>query len=733
MQRSNVAARAGRWSAQHRKAAILGWLAFVVAAVVLGGMVGTKHISQDNNGVGESGRAQQVLHDRFPQPTNEQVLVQSSTLTARDPAFRAAVHDVIGRLSAVRTVENIRSPLIAANRGEVSRDGHSVLVGFQITGKSTKADKRVGASLAATAAAQRAHPNLRIEQAGEASSTKALNASFNNDFAKSRTLSIPITLIILIVAFGALVAASIPVLLAATGVAATLGLVALVSQIAAVDQVVAETVLLIGMAVGIDYSLFYMRREREERAAGLDEQAALQAAAATSGRSVLVSGLTVMAAMAGMYLAGNKTFSSMATGTIMVVAVAVLGSLTVLPALLSKLGDRVMKGRVPIVARRRESGAEPRLWGAVVDRVLRRPLASVIVVAGLVIALAIPAFGLHTSVPGLQGLPDGLPIVKTLNRIEVAFPGGPIPAYVVIQSRDVTSQRVQAAIANLEQRALATGQIHQPFQVQVNSRHDLAVVSMPLSGKGTDAASYRALDTLRTDVIPATVGSTPGVRAAVTGMTAQSMDFNDSMKSHAPIVFAFVLTMAFLLLLVTFRSIVLPVTAIVLNLLSVGAAYGVLVLVFQHTWAQGMLGFKSTGAITSWLPLFLFVILFGLSMDYHVFIISRIREAYDKGMRTDDAIAHGIKSTAGPVTSAAIVMVAVFAIFASLGALEFKQLGVGLAVAILLDATLIRAVLLPATMKLLGDANWYLPRRLHWLPRVEHEPARAPAHEPARA
>jgi RND superfamily putative drug exporter len=602
-----------------------------------------------------------------------------------------------------------------------------VLVGFQITGKSTNADKRVGASLAATAAAQRAHPNLRIEQAGEASSTKALNASFNNDFAKSRTLSIPITLIILIVAFGALVAASIPVLLAATGVAATLGLVALVSQIAAVDQVVAETVLLIGMAVGIDYSLFYMRREREERAAGRDEQAALQAAAATSGRSVLVSGLTVMAAMAGMYLAGNKTFSSMATGTIMVVAVAVLGSLTVLPALLSKLGDRVMKGRVPIVARRRESGADPRLWGAVVDRVLRRPLASVIVVAGLVIALAIPAFGLHTSVPGLQGLPDGLPIVKTLNRIEVAFPGGPIPAYVVIQSRDVTSQRVQAAIANLEQRALATGQIHQPFQVQVNSRHDLAVVSMPLSGKGTDAASYRALDTLRTDVIPATVGSTPGVRAAVTGMTAQSKDFNDSMKSHAPIVFAFVLTMAFLLLLVTFRSIVLPLTAIVLNLLSVGAAYGILALVFQHTWAQGLLGFKSTGAITSWLPLFLFVILFGLSMDYHVFIISRIREAYDKGMRTDDAIAHGIKSTAGPVTSAAIVMVAVFAIFASLGALEFKQLGVGLAAAILLDATLIRAVLLPATMKLLGDANWYLPKRLHWLPRVAHEPAPEPA------
>ena len=502
MQRTNVAGRAGRWSSQHRRAAILGWLAFVVLAVFVGGAVGTKHIPQDNDGVGESGRAQQVLHDEFPQPANEQVLIQSGALTTRDPAFRAAIRDVTGRLSALGTVQNVRSPLLAVNHGEVSRDGHSVLVAFQISGNASNADKRVAASLAVTAAAQRAHPNMRIEQAGDASSTKALNKSFSDDFAKARTLSLPITLLILVVAFGALLAAGIPVLLAGTGVAATLGLIALVSQIAAVDQVVSETVLLIGMAVGVDYSLFYMRREREERAAGRDEQAALEAAASTSGRSVLVSGLTVMAAMAGMYLAGNKTFASMATGTIIVVAVAVLGSLTVLPALLSKLGDRVMSVRVPIVARRRESGVESRVWSAVVDRVLRRPLASVLVSGGLVVALAIPAFGLHTSLPGLQGLPSGLPIVKTLNRIEAAFPGGPLPAYVVIQGDNVTSPQVQTAINDLEQKALATGQIHQPFKVQVNDRHDVAVVSMPLSGKGTDAASDRALDTLRQQVIP---------------------------------------------------------------------------------------------------------------------------------------------------------------------------------------------------------------------------------------
>jgi uncharacterized membrane protein YdfJ with MMPL/SSD domain len=433
----------------------------------------------------------------------------------------------------------------------------------------------------------------------------------------------------------------------------------------------------------------------------------------------------VMASMAGMYLAGDKTFASMATGTILVVAVAVLGSLTVLPALLSKLGDKVMKGGVPFVAKRRERGGEARIWGAIVDRVLRHPGIAAVTAGGIVVALAIPAIGLHTSNPGLQGLPKGLPIVQTLDRMQAAFPGGAQPAHVVVQARDVRAPRVQAAIHQLESRALATGQMHQPFDVQVSRDHTVADVSIPLSGQGTDSTSNRALDTLRGEVIPATVGAVPGVKALVTGETAGAKDFNDSMKSHLPLVFGFVLTMTFLLLLVTFRSIVIPLTAIVLNMLSVGAAYGVLALVFQHSWAEGLLGFKSTGAITSWLPLFLFVILFGLSMDYHVFILSRVKEAHDKGMRTSDAIAHAIKSTAGPVTSAAVVMVAVFAIFASLGALEFKQLGVGLAAAILIDATLIRAVLLPAVMKLLGDANWYLPKRLSWLPRLEHEPARA--------
>ncbi|MGI9098469.1 MAG: MMPL family transporter [Solirubrobacteraceae bacterium] len=465
-----------------------------------------------------------------------------------------------------------------------------------------------------------------------------------------------------------------------------------------------------------------MRREREERAAGRSAEAALEAAAATSGRAVLISGFTVMVAMAGMYFTGSSTFSSFATGTIIVVAVAMIGSITVLPALLSKLGDRVDKARVPFLHRLRSSNGESRVWGAILDRVLARPKISVAVATGLLLVLAFPAFSLKTGVPGTDTLPRDLPVMQTFDRIEAAFPGGPLPAVVAIQADDVTAPAVRTAIADLRRDALATGEMKQPVQVDVSPDRRVARVLLPLAGDGSDARSERALTTLRTDLIPSTLGRVGGVEASVSGQTAQSRDFNDLMKGHAPIVFAFVLTMAFLLLLVTFRSLVIPIKAIVLNLLSVGAAYGVLVWVFQDGHGEQLLGFESTGAITSWLPLFLFVILFGLSMDYHVFILSRIREAFDRGMRTEDAVAHGIKSTAGVVTSAAIVMVAVFAIFATLTAVEFKQMGVGLAVAVLLDATIVRAVLLPAMMKLLGDWNWYLPRRLQRLPRVIREP-----------
>jgi RND superfamily putative drug exporter len=396
------------------------------------------------------------------------------------------------------------------------------------------------------------------------------------------------------------------------------------------------------------------------------------------------------------------------------------------PAILSKLGDRVEKGRIPLLHRLRSNG-ESRVWSAILDRVLRRPALSAGLALAVLLTLSLPALGLKMGVPGADSLPRSLPVMQTYDRIQAAFPGGPLPAIVAVQADDVRSPQVKAAISQLTHRALATGDVRQPIQIDVAPDNHLARVSLPLAGNGTNARSQEALTSLRDDLLPATVGRIDGASYAVTGTTAQNRDFNDLMASHVPIVMAFVLSMAFLLLLVTFRSIVIPIKAIVLNLLSVGAAYGILVFLFQDGHGEKLLGFQSTGTITSWLPLFLFVVLFGLSMDYHVFILSRVREAFDRGMRTDQAVAHGIKQTAGVVTSAAIVMVAVFGIFATLTAVEFKQMGVGLAAAVLIDATIVRAVLLPATMKLLGDWNWYLPRRLGWLPKIEHERELEPA------
>ena len=367
------------------------------------------------------------------------------------------------------------------------------------------------------------------------------------------------------------------------------------------------------------------------------------------------------------------------------------------------------------------------------SRVLRRPLLSALLSGGALVALTIPVLTLHTQLPSFTDLPKSLPIVATYDRIQAAFPGSSSPAQVVVHARDVSAPQVRRAVSELGKRALATGQMKQPINVEVNPSRTVAIVSIPLVGDGSDSTSVAALQKLRNDLIPATVGALPGVEVATTGETAGTHDFNDQMKSHAPLVFGFVLVLCFLLMLVTFRSIVIPIKTVLLNLLSVGAAYGLLVLVFQHHWAEGLLGFHSNGGIASWLPLFMFVMLFGLSMDYHVFILSRVKELVDGGMPTDEAVATGIRRTAATVTSAAVVMVAVFAIFVTLRTLDIKQMGFGLAAAILIDATIVRGVLLPSLMKLLGDWNWYLPRWLDWLPGGQFAPREKVGARPAAA
>ncbi|MFN8222831.1 MAG: MMPL family transporter [Gaiellales bacterium] len=719
---TNLAARMGRWSATHRKTAIFGWLAFVVAAVVIGSAAGMKTIDDNDSNVGEARRADHIIRDAgfSLDEQSEYVLVQSQRDTIDDPAFRAVVEETVTKLDRFPEVEKLRSPLAVGNEGQIAADRHSALIQFTPKGTYDDGVEYIDKITSTVHGLHAKHDGFVVVEAGSVSTGKALDAMFGSQLARAGLISIPLTLVILLVVFGSLVGASVPLLLALSSVFATISLVALPSHLVPMDESISEVILLIGLAVGVDYSLFYIRRERDERRAGRSESAALEAAAATSGRAVLISGVTVMIAMAGMFFSGDKTFMSFAIGTMMVVAVAMLGSLTVLPAVLSWLGDRVDRVRVPFIGRRSRESGESRLWNAILDRVLRRPLLSAVAAGALLLALAAPALSLHTSISGLDALPKSLQEVKDFDKIEKAFPGGSIPAVVAIAG-DTSDPALRQAIGELRRRALASGQALEPISTEIAPGGKAAKVLIPLVGKGTDSRSNHALGVLREELIPATVGKVPGVEVAVTGDTAASSDWNAAMRRAVPIVFGFVLAFAFLLLLVTFRSVVIPAKAIVMNLLSVGAAYGLLVVVFQWGWGENLLDFQANGGITAWLPMFLFVILFGLSMDYHVFILSRVREYYDRGLDTEQAVAKGIKATAGVVTSAAVVMMLVFSVFATMPIIDMKEMGLGLAAAILIDATIVRAVLLPATMKLLGTWNWYLPSWLEWLPRLELE------------
>ena len=458
--------------------------------------------------------------------------------------------------------------------------------------------------------------------------------------------------------------------------------------------------------------------------AGRSEGAALEAAAATSGRAVLISGITVMIAMAGMFFSGDKTFMSFSVGTMIVVLVAMVGSLTVLPALLGRLGDKIEKGRIPFLHRLKSKNGEGRVWGAILDRVLKRPVVSFVAAASILLALTIPAFQLNTAATTEDDI--SIAEIEPVRKLTDSFPGGNGPAVVAIKADDVRAPAVQDAITQLKTKALASDEMGGPVDIEASRDSTVADDRDPARGQGhrrrLDRRARHAAERLR----PADGREVDGVEYAVGGVTAADKDWSEQMTKTAPLVFGFVLLFAFLVMLLSFRSIAIALKSIVLNLLSVGAAYGVLVATFQWGWGEGLLDFQSNGGITPWLPMFLFVILFGLSMDYHVFILSRIKEGSDRGLSTDESVHHGIKKTAGVVTSASLVMVLVFLVFSTLPLIDMKEMGVGLAAAVLIDATIIRGVLLPASMKLLGEWNWYLPRWLNWLPELKHETEAAP-------
>ena len=701
----------GRWSSRHPWCAIAAWIGFVAIALAAGALTGSRSLA--NGSVGESATGYDLMtaHGVWP-PQVEFGYVHSGSLRANEPTFRSAVADVEARMQAAFTGET---------RVRISADRHSAIV----VDTPVSLPPSLGAARAHVLEAAQAHPRVTIGEAGAFTASDARDRAGNRDLHRAELLSVPVTLLVLLFAFGSFVAALVPVLLALTAVAATFGLLGPISRVFPLDSSVKIVVLLIGMAVGVDYALFYVVRSREERCRGLGSHAALERTARTSGRTVLVSGTTVIVAIAALFVIDSNVFDAIASGTIAVVACAVAGSVTVLPAILELLGTRLDRGRIPFLPHLRTDGSGSPFWSALVERVLRRPVLSVVLATGLLLGLAVPALSLRVSKPGgLTLSSQSSPVFATLDTIQREFRSTAAPAILVAAGPASEQPATLRAIGRLEQLAVVRGIAHPPFTLTPSSDGTAASVELPLTGAGNNTASRQAILFLRRELVPQTLGRLPGVETAVTGVSAEDVDFTQQMKHGLPYVIAFVLSFAFVVLLLAFRSLVVPVKAIVLNLLSVGAAYGVLVLVFQHHWAEGLLGFQSNGTIISWLPLFLFVILFGLSMDYHVFILSRVREGVEHGKRNDAAVRHGISVTAGVVTSAALVMVGVFSLFATISSLELKQTGVGLAAAVLIDASIVRAVLLPASMKLLGNWNWYLPRGLGHPP---HGPPREAA------
>jgi RND superfamily putative drug exporter len=534
-----------------------------------------------------------------------------------------------------------------------------------------------------------------------------VNKQLSNDFGKSEKMSVPVTLIILLVAFGAIVAAGVPVLLALSAVGAAMGLSTLATHLIPSNGSVSEVILLMGMAVGVDYSLFYLKREREERARNRGRIDAIEVAAATSGHSIVVSAMAVIVSMAGLYLADDAIFSSIATGGVIVVAVAMIGSVTVLPALLAKLGRAVDRPKVPFLWRLtavREGG--PRLWPALLRPALRHPGRTLTISVLALLALAAPALGMSLHDSSADDLPRSIPVVQSYERMVHEFPSEGSDYQVVVKGQPAAiAKELPALNSRIAKDPLYTHDKAPTVKTSTDGRVTTIEVATPYNENSKLAV--QGLTKLRSDIIPSTVGSVTGSQYAVGGDVAESQDYAVHQRDKLPLVVGFVLALTFLMMAITFRSIMVALTAIAINLLSAGAAFGILVGVFQHTWAEGLLKFHSNGSIVSWIPLFLFAVLFGLSMDYHVFVVSRIREGVEAGLSTKEAVRRGITRSAGVVTSAAIVMVSVFAIFATLSMIEMKQLGIGLAAAVLVDALVVRIVVLPSLMVLLGRANWW--------------------------
>ncbi len=713
--------RAARWSASHPWRAIGAWFAFVATAVALAALIPTKQTTDADYRLGESGRADALAAaGRFPDDQVESLLVTSRDGRRLDPAdVRRVAREVDTAMSGAKGVTEVTPPQWNAARTGVLVDVHL---------KSTIDDAQQ--IQARTAAIAQAHQELRVREAGDLSVNTAINDRVGEDLHSAEGISLPVTLLLMLLAFGALIAAGVPVLLALTSVAATMGITAPLSHLIHAEPTVTSMIVLIGMAVGVDYSLFYLKREREERAAGHSTLDAVEIAAATSGHSIMVSGGAVIASMAGLFIVGGATFDSLASGAIVVVGVAVVGSVTVLPALLAKLGRWVDRPRVPLLWRLNRRIGRGGLSRRILAPVVRRPVAALVVSLTALVALAAPALSMRTHDGNLDTLPHSIPEVQTLHAMADQFPSQGTNATVVVRGAASDHDRVVGALTSLETSAAATKWFDQAGQRAIETSPDGSTVrlTLPIPYSASDDRSGQAVEQLREHLVPDAVGDLP-VEHAVGGDVASSLDYAGHQSSRLPWVIGFVLLLTLVIMTLAFRSVVVAALSSALNLLSVGVAFGILTLVFQHGWFAGPLGFTNPGFVIDWIPLFVMVVLVGLSMDYNVFVLARIREHVASGLPARVAVERGIADTAGVITSAAAVMVSVFAIFITLSMIEMKMMGVALAASILIDATVIRLVILPAALVLLGERAWWPGRPTR--PRgevVDAEPESAMAH-----
>ncbi|HEX2235608.1 MAG TPA: MMPL family transporter [Actinomycetota bacterium] len=729
-----------RVSARRPWLTIALWVVLVAAAGVTSSRLldGALTTEFNFNTVPEAERAARLVEDRLrgPQGTSEIFIVRSDSVTARDPAFRSEVgelqSDVVSAVGRDH-IQAVVDPYRASDRPLISEDGSTVLLPVVLEGEGDDVTEHVG-PIERVVEEHAGDEGFDVFVFGGATIGEDFNRIAEEDLARGEGFGIMVALVVLVAVFGAVVAGVVPIVMGIASIAVAIGLVALVGQIVEFSFFVTNMISMMGLAVGIDYSLFIVSRYREERRNGRERLDAISVAGGTASRAVFFSGMTVVLALAGMLIVPTSIFRSLAAGAIFVVVAAVLASITLLPALLSLLGDKVNALRV---FRRRSlervEGGRRTFWDRVTHGVMRRPVASLVVGAGLLLAAAFSYLDIDTGFSGVSTMPDKTQSKQAFLVLREEFSGGLNSPVEVVVDGDVTAQ-VEAGIEELR-RAMAADGGFGPSTVEVNEAGDLAVVSAAVAGDPSGSAAVAAVERLRDGLVPRAF-SGADADVLVGGETALSKDFFDLTDRYTPIVFVFVLGLSFLLLTVVFRSIVVPLKAIVMNLLSVGAAYGLIVLVCQKGVGADLFGFHQVEAIEAWLPLFLFSVLFGLSMDYHVFLLSRIRERFDHTHDNTGSVAYGLRTTAGLITGAALIMVAVFGGFAAGDLVSFQQMGFGLAVAVFIDATIVRSVLVPASMKLLGDRNWYLPRWLRWLPQmhVEGREPEAPARRaPERA